>query len=117
MTETTDKANVTKELSEKEIFTKVVNHASKNERVAWNRKRKKLASMIDENITPLEDQILELTMQKQLHMDEIVELRDVLVVECVHPRDCLVTKDTHVLCHFCEKRINVKVPHTAVAIG
>lgn len=97
------------ETTEKELFTKIVNHASKNERVAWNRKRKKLASLIEESITPLEDEILQLTMQKQQQMDGVVELRDVLRVECVHPRDCLVKKDDHVWCHFCEKRLNVNV--------
>jgi hypothetical protein len=97
------------DLSEKELFTKIVNHASKNDRVAWNRKRKKLATMIEDNITPLEDQILQLTMQKQRHMDDLIGLRDELVVECVHPRDCLVIKDTHVFCHFCEKRLNFNV--------
>lgn len=97
------------DISEKELFTKIVNHATKNERVAWNRKRKKLATMIEDNISPLEDEILQLTMQKQTHMDALVELRDVLVTECVHPRDCLVVKDDYVLCHFCEKKLNVNV--------
>ena len=95
--------------TEKDIFTKIVNHASKNERVAWNRKRKKLKTMIDETISPIEDKILELTMQKQLLMDGIVELRDVLIAECVHPRDCLVTKEDHIVCRFCEKKLQVNV--------
>lgn len=97
------------ELTQKDVFTKVVNHASKNERVAWNRKRKKLKELIDTTITPLEDQILELTMRKQVAMDDVVELRDALIVECVHPRDCLVQKEDYILCHFCEKKLKVNV--------
>ena len=97
------------EISEKDIFTKIVNHASKNERVAWNRKLKKLTAIIEERITPIENTILELTMQKQVVMDEVVGLRDVLVTECIHPREYLVTKDDHVLCHFCEKKLQVNV--------
>ena len=97
------------EISEKDVFTKIVNHASKNERVAWNRKRKKLTAMIEGTISPIERQILELTMQKQVHMDNVIELRDVLITECIHPRECLVTKDDYVLCHFCEKKLQVNV--------
>ena len=97
------------EILEKDVFTKIVNHARKNERVAWNRKRKKLTAIIAERITPIESTILELTMQKQVVMDEVVALRDVLVTECIHPRECLVTKVDHVLCHFCEKKLQANV--------
>lgn len=97
------------ELSEQEIFTKVVNHSSKNERIAWNRKYKKLSALIEEKITPIEEQVLELIMQKQPYLDEAVAMRDVLVKECVHPREFLLTKDDHILCKFCNNKLNVNV--------
>ena len=96
-------------LTEKDIFTKIVNHASKNERIAWKRKHKKLKTMVEENISPLEAQILELTMTKMTHMDEVIAVSDVLVAECVHPREFLVTREDHVLCKFCDTKLKVNV--------
>lgn len=96
-------------MTDKELFTKIVNHADKNERIAWKRKHNKLTTMIEEKIRPLEDKILELTMEKQIHMDDITAIRDIMIKECVHPREFLVKKDTHVLCKFCLKRLNINV--------
>lgn len=94
-------------MTDKELFTKVVNHATKNERIAWNRKHKKLSTMIEEKISPIEDKILELIMEKQTHIDVVTELRDILIKECVHPREFLVNNDDHVLCKFCNRKLNV----------
>ena len=97
------------DLNEKDIFTKIVNHASKNERIAWNRKHAKLKKMIEDNISPIEDEILELTMKKQVFIDEAMAVRDILVKECVHSREFLVTKENYILCKFCNNKINVNV--------
>jgi hypothetical protein len=97
------------DIPEKDVFTKIVNHASKNERVAWNRKHKKLKDSIEEKITPLEMKILEITMEKQVYMDEVLELRATLVKECVHPREFLMMKEDHVLCKFCNRKLKVNV--------
>ena len=96
-------------LSEKEVFKKITDHAPKNDRIAWQRKHKKLKAMVDANITPLEDQILELTMKKMVFVDDAVALRDVLAAECVHPKEFLVTKEDHVLCKFCDTKLKVNV--------
>lgn len=96
-------------VKQKDIFTKVVNHASKNDRIAWNRKYKKMKTIIDESIVPLENKILELTMQKMSIMDDIVSLRDTLRKECVHPREFLLHRESHILCKFCESKLNVNV--------
>lgn len=96
-------------VSEKEVFAKITNHTPKNDRIAWQRKHKKLKSMIEANITPLEDRILELTMEKMVFVDDAVALRDVLVSECVHPKEFLVTKEDHVLCKFCDTKLKVNV--------
>ena len=95
--------------NEKDLFAKIVNHATKNERIAWKRKHKKLQEMIEEKISPLEDQILELTMTKMAAMDEAIAIRDVLVSECVHAKEFLVQKDDYVLCKFCDAKLKVNV--------
>lgn len=92
-------------IDEKEIFNTISNHATKNERITWKRKQKKLTEMIETNISPIELKILELTMQKQAYMDEVVALRDVMVKECVHDKEFLVLKDDHVHCKFCDSKI------------
>ena len=96
---------------EKEIFDKIVNYPSKNERIAWNRKYKKLKLMIEENISPIEMKILELTMEKMKHMDDAMAVRETLVNECVHPRDFLTMRDSddHVFCKFCDAKLKVNV--------
>lgn len=98
-----------KDVTERDIFTKIVNHPDKNDRIAWLRKHKKLKTMIEETITPLETQILELTMTKMAFMDDIMELRDSLVAECIHPREFLLTKEDHILCKFCDSKLKVNV--------
>ena len=94
-------------MSEHELFTKIVNHVPKNMRISWNRKRDKLTIIVAENIQPIEEKILELTMEKQQYVDDVISLRDELIKECVHPRDSLVSKDDHVLCKFCNKKIRI----------
>jgi hypothetical protein len=94
-------------VTDKELFTKIVNHATKNERIAWKRKHKKMTTMIEENIQPIEEKILELTMERQVHLDELIALRDLLAKECVHPREFLVNRGDYVLCKFCNKRLTV----------
>ena len=90
-------------------FSKIVQHASKNERIAWDRKHKKLRTMVDETVTPIEDEILELTMKKMAAIDNVMELREVMVKECVHPREFLLDKEGHVLCKFCDRKLKVNV--------
>lgn len=92
---------------ERIIFTKITNYTPKNERISWNRKYKKIKNIINEKMIPLEEKMLELHMQKQIIMDEIDVIRDELIKECVHPRDCLVIKNDLVLCKFCDAKIRV----------
>lgn len=94
---------------DKNIFTKIVNYTHKNDRISWNRKYKKMKTMMDETISPLEEQILELTMKKMLAIDKVIALRNILTKECVHPREFLVIKDGYILCKFCDSKLNVNV--------
>lgn len=90
-----------------EVFNTIANNANKNDKISWNRKRKKMRKMIADNISPLEDQILELTMRKMSEMDTVIEIRDELVRECIHPKDELVKKEGYVLCKFCQAKLRV----------
>lgn len=100
---------MSKEPTDKELFDVIVNNPSKNERVAWKRKYKKMQTYIAENITPIEDQIMELHMQKQHFMDELFNQRTELISSCVHPRDQLVRKEFYVLCKFCQTKLSPRV--------
>ena len=76
----------------------------KNERLAWIRKRKKMDDILAQ-LEPIEEGILKLMAQKQPILDELTELREIMVIDCVHPEDLLVHYGTHLLCKFCEKKI------------
>jgi len=77
-----------------------------SERTAWKRKQKKMDKLI-EKLKPIEEKIMELYMQKNPIMDEIAKLRKIMVQECVHPKEYLVHKGTHIECKFCEKLLRV----------
>lgn len=94
---------------EKEIFDKVVKYVSHNEKIAWKRRHKNLTNKIRTDITPIEEEIMQLSMKKWELMDAIEESRQELVKSCVHPREFLVLKDDHVLCKFCQAKIKVNV--------
>jgi uncharacterized Zn-finger protein len=96
--------------TQKEIFDTVVNYVDKNERIAWKRRHKNFGERIIRDVTPLEEQILELTMQKMHIMDTMEEDRQELIKSCVHPREFLVLKDDgYVLCKFCQSKLRVSI--------
>lgn len=76
-------------------------------KLAWRRKKKKLEELIDQ-LKPYEQKILELYQERMPILDKITELREVMVQECIHPKDQLVHKGTHVECKFCNKIIKPK---------
>lgn len=85
---------------------KIANGPPRAEKVSWNRKLANLEALYAK-ITPLEDQILDLIAQKQPIYDEMQEMRNTMVDECIHPFDYLVVKDDHILCKFCNRRMKV----------
>lgn len=97
--ETKQQAKIRKKLE------KVANNFTRSEKTSWNRKLNKMQKLIDEKLNPIEDQILELQSQKEAIFDEIQVLRNVMVLECVHPYDYLSVKDDYILCKFCYKKI------------
>ena len=88
------------------IFKHITDSSTRNEKVSWNRKLKKMEGFI-QKLNPIEDKILELHAQKMDIVDEVQVLRTIMVKECIHPYDYLVQKDDHVVCKFCNKKIGI----------
>ena len=100
------KARTPQELELLETFKQVTDASTRNEKVSWNRKLKRMERLM-EKLSPIEDQILELHAQKMDIFDEIQILRTVMVKECIHPQDYLIQKEDHIVCKFCNKRIGL----------
>ena len=74
------------------------------DKLAWRRKMEKMNKFLEE-LKPIEEEIFELYEKKIPIMDRISKLRKVMVDECIHPKDQLVHKGTHIECKFCNKII------------
>lgn len=90
---------------EREIKETIANHASRSEKTSWNRKMDNMVSLMA-TIRPIEEKIIELQAEKFPIFDEIQSLRNIMVNECIHPGEYLVVEDDHVVCKFCNKKIN-----------
>ncbi len=94
----------TKEDREIEI---VVMNRNYNEKISWKRKLDKLNGFI-EALKPIEDKISEILInEKQPILDNISEVRGIMVRECVHPRNFLSHDGNTITCKFCNKRLKV----------
>ena len=90
----------------KKQLDKVSKFADKNQRLSFRRKGERMATLL-ERITPIEQKILDLILEKTPIMDDIEEVRRGMVHECVHPRDHLVHKGDYILCKFCAKELKL----------
>jgi len=88
----------------KKEIDEVTKFADNAEKLSWRRKLKKLEGLVDE-LRPYEEKILKLYEDKLPIMDKLEKLRQVMVEECIHPKDQLVHKGTHLECKFCDKII------------
>lgn len=84
----------------------VSNIKDKNEKLSWNRRQKKIEGMVEE-MRPLEEKIMALQAEHQLHLDKIQVLRKQMVKECIHPRNSLVHKNTFIECKFCNAKLSI----------
>lgn len=80
---------------------------NKNERLSWKRKYDKLQEIINNEIRPLEDSILTILEKKIQAMDRLENLRKQMIKECVHPKNNLIHKGTHVECKFCDAKLSI----------
>lgn len=84
----------------------IADNATRSEKVSWDRKMDNMVSLIAK-LKPIEEQILDLMVQKQPIIDEIALLRKDMVRECVHPYTHLVHRGEVVECKFCFKQFKV----------
>lgn len=89
------------------VLEKVSNHATRSEKLSWERKRTNINELIIQ-ANKIEQQMYELRLTLTPLHDEIQELRTTMVEECIHPYDLLVLKEEGtVVCKFCEKTLKV----------
>ena len=98
--------NETPEQREERLVKEAIaNKADRSEKVSWNRKMDNMVKLMAE-LTPIEEEILDLQAKKMPIFDAIQELREVMVSECVHPYEYLTIHDDHAVCKFCGKKIS-----------
>jgi hypothetical protein len=84
----------------------VASLSPKAEKLAWKRKEKKMQGFV-EDIGKIEDQILALVKEKMPLDDEISELREIMVKDCIHQKSDLAHLGTHIVCKFCERKLSI----------
>lgn len=84
----------------------LANHATRSEKVSWERQYNNLQKLLSDELAPIEDEILSLITSKNEVFDKMTVLRDTLRLTCIHPLHSLVEEEGGVhLCKFCDKRI------------
>jgi len=91
----------------KNELKEVSKFADNAEKLSWQRKYKKLQKLIDE-LKPYEEKMLQLYQERMPIMDKIHMLRQMMVNECIHPKNYLTHKGTYIHCKFCDKIIAPK---------
>lgn len=84
----------------------VVSHTGKNEKLAWNRRVKKMQGLVDSH-QEYEERILAIIKEKEPLLDEISILRNDMIKECIHPKDHIVHMNTYLVCRFCERKLSI----------
>jgi hypothetical protein len=90
---------------ERLIKEAIANGPSRSDKVSWNRKMDNMVKLMTK-LSPIEEEIIALQAKKIPIFDEIQQLRETMVAECVHPYEYLVVNDDHILCKFCGKRLS-----------
>lgn len=100
--------NETPEMANKRnLFETISNHANRSEKTAWKRKLVNMNKLL-ESLRPIERKILNIIKsEKQPLLDQIHELRQKMVKDCIHPYEHLIQKDVYVECKFCNRKIRV----------
>lgn len=93
------------EAQQRRLFEAISNNANRSDKTSWNRKMDNMVKILAK-LRPIEQQIIELQAQKMPILDEIAELRKIMITECVHPFEYLVDHGDHVVCKFCNKKLS-----------
>jgi len=97
-----------REAEVRRILEQLANVANRSEKTSWNRKMDNLVKLMM-LLEPIEQSILDIIEQEKTPMmDQISELRAMMVKECIHPFEYLVLgeNDDVITCKFCNKKIN-----------
>ena len=102
--ETTEEMEIRKEREE------ISNHATRSEKVSWERQYGNMQKLLTEKLQPIENKILDLIGQKNKVFDEIVVLRDELIRDCIHPFEHVIETPLSeglgtYTCKFCNKKV------------
>lgn len=84
----------------------ISNFRNKNEKASWMRKKRNLESLV-KDLEPIEEELRDIMQRKNVIMDKINEIRDDMIVECIHPLDYLIHNGDHVICRFCESKLRL----------
>lgn len=111
--ETIEEMEIRKEREE------ISNHATRSEKVSWERQFGNMQKLLETKIQPLENKIIALMAEKSEYIDEMVALRDELVRDCIHPFEHVVEDPVNeslvvgagtghsgiYTCKFCDKKV------------
>lgn len=104
------------EMEVRKAREEISNHATRSEKVSWERQYGNMQKLLEEELQPIEDQILKLIGEKNKVFDKIVVLRDELIRDCIHPYEHVTglpsvdvggvqfASGTYV-CTFCNKKV------------
>lgn len=87
-------------------FKAIYGIKDKNEKLSWTRRQKNLEELIETEINPLAEEIIALQLKQQDLIDKVMEAREKMVKECIHPKGSLVHMGTHILCKFCNRKLS-----------
>ena len=92
---------------EQALFKQISTLATRSERSSWERKLNNLMAVMVK-LKPIEDQIIALNAQRGPILDELNEIRTMMVHTCVHPQEQLVMQEVDVVqCKFCNRRLKL----------
>jgi hypothetical protein len=90
----------------------------KNEKLSWSRTKKNMEDIINGELNPLSEEILEIERQhwerlqplidrRQILADKVDEVRMKMLKTCIHPLDHLQFKGTYIECKFCSAKLSL----------
>ena len=84
----------------------ISNIPNRSDKTAWNRRMDNMVKLLA-RLKPYEEQIMTLMSEKTVILDEVAELRAIMVQECIHPFEMLIHKGDHVECKFCMAKLSI----------
>lgn len=90
----------------RQLLEHIANFSTRSEKTSWHRKFDNLVKIVAK-LEAYEERIFAIMAERQPILDELQELRRVMVHECVHPFEHLAITDEHIECKFCNRRFVV----------